>query len=341
MQKLSDENPKQALAPGPDGIAFIRSVDVRAALRSWLGTALVILAMSVVFAILQPRFLSPLNIRNITSQMSVLLVISVAGTMPILIGSIDLSVGSVATLAGLVLAMLLRDGQTSGLIAVFAALLVGIACGALNGLLFARVRIPSFLVTLGTLFALDGFASFIVRGTPIPIVEGSLSQVFVGSVLGVPAIFLWAGGVLVVAALFARYTRLGRHFYAVGGSEGAAVTAGVNVVGVKVAAFVLSGLLAAFSGVLLSFRALSGAPQQSASLLLPAIGAIVIGGTSLSGGVGGPLRTFMGVLLLTVLLNGMQLLGVDPYLQLVVQGAVVIVAVVMSRERAGALTAVK
>lgn len=318
-----------------------RTLDVRAAMGSWLGTALVILALVIVFAILQPRFLSPLNIRNITSQMSVLMVISVAGTIPILIGSIDLSVGSVATLAGLVLALGLRDTELPGVVVIAAALAVGIACGLLNGVLFAKVRIPSFLVTLGTLFALDGLASFIVRGTPIPITDADLAQVFIGDLLGVPAIFLWALGVLVGATLLCRYTVLGRNFYSVGGSEPASVIAGIAVTRVKVIAFALAGMLAAFSGVLLSFRALSGAPQQSAPLLLPAIGAIVIGGTALSGGVGGPLRTFMGVLLLTVLLNGMQLLAIDPYLQLVVQGAVVIVAVIMSRERTGALTAVK
>ncbi len=221
------------------------------------------------------------------------------------------------------------------------ALVVGIACGLLNGLLFARVRIPSFLVTLGTLFALDGLASFIVHGTPIPITDPTLAEIFTGEVLGVPSIFLWAMAVLAAATLLCRHAVLGRNFYAIGGSEPASVIAGIAVTRVKVLAFVLSGLLAAFSGVLLSFRALSGAPQQSAPLLLPAIGAIVIGGTALSGGVGGPLRTFMGVLLLTVLLNGMQLVSIDPYLQLVVQGAVVIVAVVMSRERTSALTAVK
>lgn len=315
--------------------------DLDAALRSWLGTVLVIVLLAVIFSILQPRFFSPLNLRNITSQMSVLLVISIAGTLPILIGSIDLSVASVATFSGIVLALNLRAGGMQETLAVPIALLAGAALGLLNGFLFARMRIPSFLVTLGTLFAIDGLASFVVRGTPIPITNAGVAGVFAGDFFGLPTIFLWAVAVLVLAILFTRFTRLGRHFYAVGGSEPAAVIAGVNVTRVKVAAFVLAGLLAAFAGVLLSFRALAGAPQQAAPLLLPAIGAIVIGGTRLSGGVGGPLRTFMGVLLLTVLINGMQLLAVDPYVQLMVSGAVVIIAVIMSRERSSVLTAVK
>ena len=117
--------------------------------------------------------------------------------------------------------------------------------------------------------------------------------------------------------------------------------AGVNVKLVKIVAFTLSGALAGFAGMLLSLHTLSGSSQQNAGLLLPSIGAIVIGGTALSGGVGGPHRTFVGVLLLTVLINGMQLLSVDPYLQLVVEGAVVIVAVIISRERVSVFAAVK
>jgi ribose/xylose/arabinose/galactoside ABC-type transport system permease subunit len=138
-----------------------------------------------------------------------------------------------------------------------------------------------------------------------------------------PTIVLWGLAILMVAVLVCRYTRLGRHMYAVGGSEPAALLAGVNVRLVKVTAFLLSGLLASFSGFLLSVHTLSGSPGQNAALLLPSIGAIVIGGTILSGGVGGPHRTFIGVLLLTILINGMQLLAVDPYLQLVVEGLVI------------------
>jgi ribose/xylose/arabinose/galactoside ABC-type transport system permease subunit len=319
----------------------LRGFDFQAALRSWLGTVLVIVLLIVIFTVLQPRFLSPLNLTNITSQMSVLLVIAIAGTFPILIGSIDLSVASVATLAGIVLALGLRDGGSLAPLALPLALLAGVACGLLNGFLFGRMRIPSFLVTLGTLFAIDGFSSWIVHGTPIPITEADMTRLFTGDVVGLPTIFLWAAAVLVLASVFARYTRPGRYHYAVGGSEAAAVIAGIPVTRVKVGAFVLSALLAAFAGCLLSFRALAGAPEQASPLLLPAIGAIVIGGTRLSGGVGGPMRTFMGVLLLTVLINGMQLLAVDPYVQLMVEGAVVIIAVIMSRERSSVLTAVK
>ena len=136
-------------------------------MRSWLGTALVILVLVIVFAILQPRFLSPLNLRNITSQMSVLLVISVAGTIRSLSEASTSPSGRSRPWPGWSSRWACATLELPGVVVIGAALGVGIACGLLNGVLFAKVRIPSFLVTLGTLFALDGLASFIVRGTPI------------------------------------------------------------------------------------------------------------------------------------------------------------------------------
>lgn len=316
-------------------------IDLGHAMRSWLGSTSVIVAMIILFSVLEPRFMSLQNWQNIAVQMSVLLVISVAGTFAILIGGIDLSVGSIATLAGIITALSLQQGGLTADLAVPIGLIVGVTCGLFNGLLLALVRVPSFLVTLGTFFALDGLASFIIQGSPIPILSGGSSQIFDTTLGGLPTIFMWALAVLLVAMFICRFTRLGRHFYAVGDSEPAAIIAGVNVRFVKVMAFALSGLLAGFSGFLLSVHTLSGSPEQGAGLLLPSIGAIVMGGTYLSGGVGGPHRTFIGVLLLTLLINGMQLLSVDPFLQPVVLGGVVILAVILNRPKTSVLTSVK
>jgi ribose transport system permease protein len=151
-------------------------IDLAEALRTWLGSVLVIVALIVVFSALQPRFMSVLNWQNIASQMSVLLVISIAGTFPILVGSIDLSVGSIGTLAGIIVALRLHRGGVEGTLAVPIGLLVGLGCGLLNGVLFALLRAPSFLVTLGTFFALDGLASWIIGGTPIPITDENASR---------------------------------------------------------------------------------------------------------------------------------------------------------------------
>ena len=320
----------------------ITSFDWRGALRSWLGILLVIAGMIVVFTILQPRFMTLLNWQNIVIQGSALLVISVAGTFPIMIGSIDLSVASVSSLVGVLLAVILKDQGFFHDFAVPVVLVAGAACGFVNGFLFAVMRVPSFLATLGTFFMLDGLAAFVISGIPIPIpIQEPVIGLFDGYVGPLPIIFIWASGVLILAVLLARYTRFGRHLYAVGGSEPAARLAGVNVTSGKLSTFVLSGFLAGFSGVLLSVHALSGSAGQSAGLLLPSIGAIVIGGTALSGGAGGPHRTLLGVLLIVVLINGMQLLAINPYLQLIIVGMVVIAAVILSRPKGSVFTAVK
>ena len=312
--------------------------DVR---RSWLTIVIVIVLLGITFSFLQSSFLTVTNFKNIADQMSVLLVIAIAGTAPILIGSIDLSVGSVASLTGVTLAIGLQNWGLGPAESVIIALVVGLGCGLLNGLLIAIARVPSFLVTLGTYFALAGIAAWAVQGTPIPVNSASLSSVFDGSVGGLSTLFLWALGVLAVSLFGSRYTRLGRLFYAVGGSELATVIAGANVRLIKVSAFALSSLLAGLSGLLLTVHTLTGDPSQGSTLLLPSIGAIVIGGTALSGGVGGPHRTLLGVILLTVLTNGMQLMAVNPYLQLVVEGAVVVVAVILNSEKTTAVTVIK
>lgn len=321
----------------------IGSFDWRSALRSWLGIVIVIILMSLAFYLLQPRFMTLGNWQNIVIQGSALLVISIAGTFPIVIGSIDLSVASISSLTGVLLALVLRD-QSGWMhnLAVPIAVLAGCACGVFNGALVALMRVPSFLATLGTFFMLDGLAAFIISGIPVPIqIQDPTVNVFDGYIGPLPNMFIWAFLVLVVAFVVVKYTRFGRHLYAIGGSEPAARVAGVNVVFVKLATFVVSGALAAFSGVLLSVHALSGSSGQSAGLLLPSIGAIVIGGTSLSGGGGGPHHTLLGVLLIVILINGMQLLAINSFLQLIIVGMVVIVAVVLSRPNASIFSAVK
>jgi ribose/xylose/arabinose/galactoside ABC-type transport system permease subunit len=337
-------NPKAGPAEGASGAAASgRSFDLQSAMRSWLGTLLVIFALIIGFSLLQPRFMSVLNWQNIVIQGSALLVASLAGTFPILMGSIDLSVGSVASLVGVSLAVFLeaRTGPVHDL-AIPLVLLIGLACGLLNGILFAVMRVPSFLATLGTFFMLDGLAAFIISGIPIPIVmQEPVVPIFDSQIGPVPTMSIWAMAILVLSVLGCRYTRLGRNFYAIGGSEPAALIAGINVRFVKLTAFALSGLLAAFAGVLTSIHSLSGSSGQNADMLLPSIGAIVIGGTALSGGAGGPHRTLLGVLLLTILINGMQLLAIDPYLQLIVEGCVVIAAVILSRPKLSVFAAVK
>ncbi len=290
-----------------------------------------LVGLIVVFTVLNTRFLSVTNGLNIVRQGSVLLVLALSATFVVLMGSIDLSVGSVVSLSGMVAATMLRDVSEG---AVFLALVMGAAVGALNGVLFAYGKLPSFLVTLGTLFAVQGVTSSWSRGIAVAVKPNlRISQVFNGEVFGFPLITLWALAALVVLILVARYTRFGRYMYAIGGGENVARLSGVPVERYKFLAFLLTGLIAGFGGMLLAFRINGGDPAMGESFLLPTIAAVVIGGTPLTGGVGGPHRTLLGVLIITILSNGMNLARVDAFLQNVVLGAVVLVATALTMDR--------
>ena len=292
---------------------------------------IVLLLLMLVFTILNPRFLSPLNLINILRQSSVLMVVALGATFIIIMGSIDLSMSSIVTLCGLVGAMFIRD---HGEWAVLLVLLIGILCGLLNGILFAYAKLPSFLVTLGTLFAFNGLALFFSNGQPVEVNAGLLSNVFTGDSFGFfPNIVLWAAAILVLSGFVASRTKFGRLMYAIGGGEKVARLSGVPVERYKVYAFLVSGLLAAFGGMLLMFRIAAGTPDMGSSFLLDSIAAVVMGGTALTGGIGGPYRTLVGVLVITILSNGMNIANIHPYLQIFIRGVVVIAAVALTIDR--------
>lgn len=289
-----------------------------------------LLVMAVYFSIRAPVFLTVANAQNIIRSAAILLIVAVASTFVILIGSIDLSVGSIVTFSGMTVAFLISTGTSVGA-AVLTAVAAGAALGLLNGVVYTVGRIPSFLTTLGTSFIFQGLALQVYGPVPIALRAPSLSGTINSQFLGIPVIGLIAVIALLAGYVLAKLTPIGRGMYAVGGGERAAILAGVDVGRVKVVAFVVSGLLCGLAGVLLAIRINSGTGEMGTSLLLPAIAAVIIGGTHLTGGVGGPHRTVLGVLLLAVLLNGMTLLAVNPFMQLIVQGTVVIVAVLVAR----------
>ena len=254
-------------------------------------------------------------------------------TFVILQGSIDLSMGGIATLAGVVAALLLRDTD-SWLWAVFLALLVGAVSGCVNGVIFAYGKVPSFLVTLGLMFVLDGVALVVSGGAPVPISNTSYLRLGTGNLVGsVPTIAMWAFLVYTLGIVLAFYTKFGRYIYALGGNERVAGLSGVPVQKFKLYSFVFSGLVAAFAGILLAARMQGGVARSGNYLQLDSIAAVVMGGTALTGGVGGPHKTLLGVLIMGVLSNGLNVTGVDPYLQIVVKGCVVIAAVFLTIDR--------
>lgn len=299
-----------------------------------LGPFALLALLMIGFSIASPVFLTTSNlVNNVLRNSTILLLVSLAGTFPILQQSIDLSIESMVGITGVIAAMLISDYQL-GLLALVGAVLAGVAFGALNGIVFAKFKIPSFLVTLGSLSILAGTALLMTGGTSIPYRDPGVRWIATGYVVpGVPNLVLWGLFFYLVMVFVAFKTPFGRYCYALGENEEVADLSGVQVDRYKIGAFVVSGLLCGIAGALLTARTSSAAPGMGTGLLLQSIAAIVMGGTALTGGVGGPHRTILGVLVIGVLANGMNLVGIQSFVQDIVLGFVVIIAVAMSMDR--------
>ncbi len=275
-----------------------------------------------------PHFLTVTNLRNVLEQTSINAVIAAGMTFVILSGGIDLSVGSLVALVGILLATSLQQGFPL-LPALALALLVGAAAGLANGLLVTRGRLPPFIATLGMMSVARGAALLLTEGRPISGFEAGFRSLATGRLLLVPAAVVVTALVYVVAHVVLRHTVFGRHVYAVAGNEDAARFAGVAVRSSKTLVYVVSGLTSAVAAALLTARLNSAQPIAGIMYELDAIAAVVIGGTSLRGGLGGVGGTLVGALIMGVLRNGLNLLGISSFLQQVVIGLVIVGAVLL------------
>ncbi|MGO1256694.1 ABC transporter permease [Microbacterium gubbeenense] len=297
----------------------------------FLAPIVALLVLIVFFAIATPTFLTAGNFQNLVRQMAVLLVVALGATYVVLIGSIDLSIGSIVTLTGVSTAMLTTALGPWGAVLGF---VVGLLCGLFNGVIHVYLKVPSFIVTLGTMFVFAGLALIVTGGRPQALRSPELAALFGGTVFGVvPTIALWALLALVIAIIIERVLVFGYRARAVGDNETVAKLSGIGVQRVKMLAFVASGVFAAFAGLLLMVRTNSASGSMGEPFLMEALAAILLGGTSLMGGVGGPSRTVLGVLVISVLSNGMNLASVDPFLQQTIKGAVLIAAVALTLNR--------
>ncbi|HLM55052.1 MAG TPA: ABC transporter permease [Pyrinomonadaceae bacterium] len=285
-----------------------------------------IVAEAAVFAAIAPQFLSVPNLVNVALSIAITGILAVGMTMVILTGGIDLSVGSVVALAGVTAAILVDKGAGVGSGAL-AAVGVGLAVGLFNGVTVARFRVPPFVTTLAMLTICRGLAFILTGGRAI----GNLPEAFgfVGKerVAGVPLpvvlmLLVVAGGWFLL-----RHTVVGRHIYAVGGNREAAFLAGVNTKRVTALTYVLNGLLVGLAGFVLASRLGAGVPNAGNQYELDVISAVVVGGTSLMGGRGSVVGTFWGAVFIGVLNNGLNLAGVDPYMQKIALGVVLLLAV--------------
>ena len=301
--------------------------------------ALFVLCLAI--SLLSDKFLTGANFWNVLRQISVNVCISTGMTLVVLTAGIDLSVGSVLALAGAVAAGLLRNGLPipganlyvgfTVLGALLAGLLTGAALGWFNGWTITRFRLPPFVATLAMLTIARGLTMLWTGGFPITGLGESFDYLGTGWLLGIPVPVWVSGLIVIIASLMTTKTRLGRYIYAIGGSESAARLSGVNINQVKIAVYTLAGALAAVSGLLVTARLDSAQPNAGLSYELDSIAAVVIGGTSLSGGRGSVLGTVQGAIIIGVLNNGLVLLNVSPFWQQVVKGFVILLAVIIDK----------
>ena len=301
----------------------------------WIHGAIPPALLVVLVAIIElaaPGFITGETLTLLLANTAVLFILATGVTFVILIGGIDLSIQAVASLASVILAQLL---PSLGLAAFPVAIAAGVAAGLISGIVHVRLRVPSFVATLATGGVVAGLALWIADGRAITIEEGGrLNTTWVnGTVIGIPVVVLIAVVVGVASFLVLRYTRFGRYSLAVGAGEPAAWAAGINVDRTKIVAFAISGTLAAIAGVILAARLSSGSPTLANQLLLPAIAAVIVGGTAITGGLGGVARTAVGALIISIVRIGMTFVGVNIFAENIVFGAVLIAAVAITIDR--------
>ena len=290
--------------------------------------------ITVALALSNRYFLTTGNIVNVLRQVSVNGILATGMTFVILTGGIDLSIGSVLAASAMVAgSFAVGDHPMNPALAMLIGIAVGAAFGAINGTLIAFFGLPAFVMTLGMLSMARGFTLIYSDGVPIPDISPGFSWIGQARVLGVPVPVIAFACVFAIAWLVLRTTVFGRRVYAVGGNMRSARTSGINTRMVIFSVYVLMGMLAALAGIILTARVSSALPQAGLSYELDAIAAVVIGGTSLTGGVGSITYTLVGVLIIGVINNGLDLLSVSSYYQQVIKGLIIVVAVLIDRSR--------
>ncbi|MFI1092464.1 ABC transporter permease [Streptomyces sp. NPDC020917] len=311
---------------GPHALSWIR-------IGSWDNLGLLVAAaiMFLCFSFTAPHFLEVSNLLNVLQQAAFFGIIAYAMTLVIVAGEIDISVGSQAALSSALLGVLVAHHGWPMWLACLVIILQAVLVGGIAGWIRARFQVPSFIVTLALYMALRGLAMSLTNAYAIPVDSGKFFYWGSGKIFGqFPVAALYMLLAFAVFALIARFTVFGRSVYAAGGNPKAAQLSGIKVHRVRIIVLALTGLTAAVTGLLQSAQLSSGTPTIAVGLEFDAISAAIIGGTSLSGGRGTVVGTFIGVLFVAMLSNGMVLLGVDPYAQNVVRGAVVLGAVLIN-----------
>ncbi len=290
------------------------------------------IVLFVLMVFLSGSFLTFNNLTNVARQVSINAIIAVGMTCAILTGGIDLSVGSVMALSGTVAAGLMITGIPMPL-ALLAGLLIGALFGAINGACVAYARMPPIIVTLASMSVARGLALIYTGGYPVSGLPDPFAFFGRGEVMGIQVPILIMAGIYIIAYAMLNHMSFGRYVYAIGGNEEAARLSGIRISRYKLLVYVISGLTAALAGLVLTSRLMSGQPNAGEGFELDAIAAVVLGGTAITGGKGAIIGTLVGAMMLGILNNGLNLMGVSPYVQNVIKGGIILAAIYISAEK--------
>lgn len=292
---------------------------------------LIILAvLIVILAVINPVFLTPNNMMNIARQVSIVAIVGIGMSYVLISAEIDLSVGSLVGLTGVVAAMTMKEGVPIVAACLF-AILISVFCGFLNGVIHTYIKIPSFIVTMGMMNIARGAVLVLTNSYPVTGLPEEFKMVGRGYMLGIPIPVVVMLICYIVGFFVLKYTKFGRSIYAIGGNLEAARLSGIPVSVNKVLIHTICGLTAGIAGVVLAARLFSGQPSAGNGMELDAIAAAVIGGTSTSGGKGRLWGTLLGALIMGIITNGMNLMNISTNWQYIMQGTIIIVAVGLDR----------
>lgn len=350
MPAPADSRPAPETAPAPGGGVLAMVLQLR--------TYIALIVVVAFFAVMAPNFLSVASFAIMLKHIAITAILGIGMSFVILTGGIDLSVGSIAGLAGMMAGGMILNGivlkplgiviypHTLTLIGL--VLVAGAFVGLVNGLLITRFKVAPFIATLGMLYVARGAALLSSNGATFPNLTGSADHgntgfpwLGAGSVAGVPVVILLMIAIAIIAMILLARTPFGRYVYAIGGSERAARLAGVRVDAVKIAVYAISGLCAALVGLIISSQLVSAHPATGETLELSAIAAVVLGGASLSGGRGTLTGTLIGACVIGVLADGMVMMGVSEFWQMVIKGGVIVSAVILDQMQKGLGTGAK
>lgn len=285
-----------------------------------IGLVLLIILVSL----LSPHFLTVSNILNVLRQISLVAIVAVGMTYVIITGGIDLSVGSVAALSGIITGVFLKNVGIGVFLSIILGIAAGILCGLFNGILItSKIKMPPFISTLAMMSIARGFALFITSGRPIFNLPESFSFLGGGFFIRIPIPIIIMIIIYILAHLHLSYSKTGLYFYAIGGNEEAARVSGIHTSNVKMKAYLISGICSSIAGIVLASRVMVSEPIAGFGYELDAIASVIIGGTNLFGGEGLVLGTLIGAVIMGILRNGLNLLNVSTYLQQVVIGFVI------------------